>query len=119
LRDSRSVEVTTLADAADAAQEGFARLPWSLVGDEGENRLATSGVSVRCLQRPDGGLAQSAAEPDLIAYVARAYSAPRRLRSGGGERNQSPGRRYTCRLVRIRALFDRKRGQLPTLLFAA
>src|SRR5262249_43650357 len=30
LRDSRSVEVTTLADAADAAQEGFARLPWSL-----------------------------------------------------------------------------------------
>src|SRR5206468_7647986 len=73
LRDSRTVDAATLDEARDAAQEGFARVPWSIVGEEGETKLAESGVSVRCLQRADGSLAFSSAEPDLIAYVAKAY----------------------------------------------
>jgi prolyl-tRNA synthetase len=35
--------------------------------------LAGGGVTVRCLQRADGSLPQSDGEPDLVAYVARAY----------------------------------------------
>ena len=50
------VDVATVDEAVEAAQTGWARLPWGVVGEEGEDRLATSGVSVRCLQLPDGGL---------------------------------------------------------------
>src|SRR5205807_7290418 len=50
LRDSRTVDATTLSEAADAAQTGFARVPWSVVGDAGETELAAAGVTVRCLQ---------------------------------------------------------------------
>ena len=72
-RESRVAEVDTVADAAAAAAGGWARLPWSAVGEAGEDALAQSGVTVRCLQRPDGSLPDSDAEPDLVAYVARAY----------------------------------------------
>ena len=48
-------------------------VPWRAVGTEGETRLAASGVTVRCLQRPDGGLPGTDDEPDLVAVVARAY----------------------------------------------
>jgi prolyl-tRNA synthetase len=30
-------------------------------------------VTVRCLQRPDGSLPDTEDEPDLVAWVARAY----------------------------------------------
>ena len=73
LRDSRTVTVTTLDAARDAAQAGWARVPWSVVGSEGEAELAQSGVSVRCLQRADGSLPDTDDEPDLVAYVARSY----------------------------------------------
>ena len=73
LRDSRTVTVTTLDAARDAAQAGWARVPWSVVGAEGEAELAQSGVSVRCLQRADGSLPDTDDEPDLVAYVARSY----------------------------------------------
>jgi prolyl-tRNA synthetase len=73
LRDSRTVDVTTLDEAGEAAQSGFARVPWDVVGTDGEAKLAQGGVSVRCLQRSDGGLAFSSTEPDLVAYVAKAY----------------------------------------------
>jgi len=43
------------------------------VRGEGETRLASDGVSVRCLQRPDGSLPSSEDEDDLVAFVARAY----------------------------------------------
>jgi prolyl-tRNA synthetase len=72
LRDSRTVDVSSVDEAIDAAKEGWARLPWSAVGEEGEDRLAAASVSVRCLQGPDGGLPQ----PDdagTVAYVGRAY----------------------------------------------
>ncbi|MEX2100564.1 MAG: proline--tRNA ligase [Acidimicrobiia bacterium] len=73
LRESRTVTVTTLDDAREAAATGWARIPWSSVGTEGESELAQSGVTVRCLTRADGALPDSDQEPDLVAYVARAY----------------------------------------------
>jgi len=48
-------------------------VPWDVVGSDGETQLAQGGVSVRCLQQADGGLATSSTEPDLVAYVAKAY----------------------------------------------
>ena len=72
-RDSRTVTVATVEAAVEAAQSGFAVLPWSAVGPPGEDRLTAAGVSVRCLQRPDGTLAGSGNEPDLVAVCARAY----------------------------------------------
>ncbi len=47
--------------------------PGRSVGEDGETRLAASGVSVRCLQRADGGLPLSDDEPDLVAICAKAY----------------------------------------------
>ena len=44
-----------------------------MVGADGEAKLAQGGVSVRCLQQADGGLATSSTNPDLVAYVAKAY----------------------------------------------
>ena len=44
----------------------------SAVGDEGEDRLAEHGITVRCLQRPDGGVPDDLEGP-LVAVVARAY----------------------------------------------
>ncbi len=72
-RDQRTADVGTVAEAAEAAASGFARLPWAAVGTEGEATLATDGVSVRCLQRPDGSVPESDTEPDLMCLVARAY----------------------------------------------
>ena len=60
-RDRRTAEVSTVAEAKEAAQDGFARVPWRNVGAEGEAELATAGVSVRCLLDDD------------VAVVGRAY----------------------------------------------
>jgi len=70
---SRVVDVPGLNEVAEAAQESIARVAWTSVGEEGENVLAARSLSVRCLQRPDGSTPESDDEPDLIAYVARAY----------------------------------------------
>jgi prolyl-tRNA synthetase len=72
-RDTRTVDVDSLDDARAAADTGWARLPWRIVGTEGEAELATSGVTVRCLTRADGSMPSSEEEPDLVAYVARSY----------------------------------------------
>jgi prolyl-tRNA synthetase len=72
-RDARVADCATLDDAREAAQVGFARVPWSVVGVKGEAELAEAAVSVRCLQRPDGSMPADEDEPDLVAYVARAY----------------------------------------------
>ncbi len=71
-REARTQRVDTLPDAIAAAQTGFAVIPWDSVGENGEAELAAEGVSVRCLQREDGGLADDGAS-DLVAVVARAY----------------------------------------------
>jgi prolyl-tRNA synthetase len=60
-------------EAAEAARSGFAVLPWSAVGDDGEDRLAAEGITVRCLQRADGTVPDDPDEADLRAIVARAY----------------------------------------------
>jgi prolyl-tRNA synthetase len=72
-RDDRTAEVTTIEDAAEAGQVGFAKVPWDLVRGEGEDRLARDAISVRCLQTADGGLPRSEDDEDLVAYVARSY----------------------------------------------
>ena len=73
LREERTVEVASLVEAQDAAGSGFARLPWSLVGAAGEAELNAKGMTVRCLVRGDGSVPDSEDEPELVAYVARAY----------------------------------------------
>ncbi|MGD9797697.1 MAG: proline--tRNA ligase [Acidimicrobiia bacterium] len=72
-REDRTAEVATLGEAVEAAGEGFARIPWAAVGDEGEEVLARDAVTVRCLQRPDGTVPDAGDEPDLVAIVARSY----------------------------------------------
>ncbi len=72
-RDANVHDVTTLDEAAEAAQSGFARMAWSAVGVEGEVRLAERAVTVRCLQHADGTPATSDDDPDALALVARSY----------------------------------------------
>jgi prolyl-tRNA synthetase len=73
MRDSRIVDVKTIDDAAEACVTGWARLPWSELGPEGEAKLAERSVTVRCLTRADGSLPETGDEPDVLAYCARAY----------------------------------------------
>ncbi|WP_427889226.1 proline--tRNA ligase [Kribbella sp. GL6] len=70
---SRITEVATVDEAIEAAASGWARMPYDAIGEEGEDRLGESGVTVRCLQRPDGSLPVEDNEPGLTAYVARSY----------------------------------------------
>jgi len=72
-RAARTADVATLADAREAAADGWARVPWSELGTEGELELAQHGVSVRCLVRADGSVPDDDAEDGLVAVVARAY----------------------------------------------
>lgn len=72
-QDARIQDVRTVDEAIDAARAGFARLPWRLAGEEGETRLASEGLSIRCIQRPDGSLPEAADEEDLVCLVGRAY----------------------------------------------
>ena len=72
-RDSHIHDVTTVAEAREAAAEGWARLPYEAVGEDGETALAESAVTIRCLTRPDGTCPETVEEPGLIAYAARAY----------------------------------------------
>jgi prolyl-tRNA synthetase len=72
-RDERTVDVATVEEAVEAGQVGFARIPWDVIKDGGEQLLARDAITVRCLQRADGGLPESEDEPGLVAYVARSY----------------------------------------------
>ena len=71
-RDSRTTEVGSVDEAREAAQTGFARVPWDVVR-EAEEALARNALTVRCLQRADGGVPVSSDEPDLTAVIAKAY----------------------------------------------
>jgi len=71
---SRTQTVATIDEAREAAQAGFAAIGWDALGREaGETTLAESGITVRCIQRPDGKLPLSLDDDDLIAIVGRAY----------------------------------------------
>jgi prolyl-tRNA synthetase len=72
-REEHTSDVSTVDEAIEAAAAGWARLPWSAVGVEGEDQANAQGVTVRCLTRADGSVPDSEDEPDLIAYLARAY----------------------------------------------
>jgi len=73
MRLDRTVDVSTVDDAIAASANGWARVPWSAVGAEGETKANADGVTVRCLTRADGSVPDSEDEPDLVAYLARAY----------------------------------------------
>jgi prolyl-tRNA synthetase len=72
-RDALISDCTTIDQARDVAQTGVARLPWELVGTSGEQDLAASGLTVRCLQLSDGSLPETGHDAGVLAYVARAY----------------------------------------------
>jgi prolyl-tRNA synthetase len=72
-RDERVVDVTTVAEAAEAAAQGFARIPWAALQDGGLAVLGRDAVTVRCLQSADGGLPASDHEDGALALVARSY----------------------------------------------
>jgi prolyl-tRNA synthetase len=72
-RDEAIAEVETLASALDAARTGWAKVPWDVVRQADGAGPLGDGVTVRCLQRSDGSLPGSSEEPDLVAYLARAY----------------------------------------------
>ncbi|MER6998051.1 proline--tRNA ligase [Streptomyces sp. NPDC000410] len=73
-RESRTADVSTIAEAADAAVAGgWARIPWATLGTEGEALLADQAVSVRCLVAEDGSVPESDDAPGTLAIVARAY----------------------------------------------
>ncbi|MBP2475875.1 prolyl-tRNA synthetase [Crossiella equi] len=72
-RDANTHEVTTLADALEAGKTGWAKVAYEVVREaEATGRLG-EGLSIRCLQRPDGTLPESTSETDLVAYIARSY----------------------------------------------
>jgi prolyl-tRNA synthetase len=73
LQALRTVEVSSLDEAAEASSRGFALMKWDALGLEGEQRLAAGGSTVRCLRRADGSLAESDDEAGLVAVVAKAY----------------------------------------------
>jgi prolyl-tRNA synthetase len=72
-REAHSAEVSTIAEAIEAAGGGFARLPWSALNGGGEAALGEHAITVRCLQRQDGSMPLDEDEPDLVAWVARSY----------------------------------------------
>jgi prolyl-tRNA synthetase len=72
-REEHTVDVKTLGEAIEASQTGWARVPWSAVGEAGEKEANGKAVTVRCLTREDGSMPESDSEPDLIAYLGRSY----------------------------------------------
>jgi prolyl-tRNA synthetase len=72
-RSARTVDVTTVGEAREAASTGFARVPWAALADGGIEQLGKDAITVRCLQSADGGLPQSDDEPGAMALVARSY----------------------------------------------
>jgi prolyl-tRNA synthetase len=72
-RDARTTPVTSVGEAIEAAASGFARMPWRMLGEEGEAELARSAVTVRCLQLPGGEVPDDVDQPDVEALIAKAY----------------------------------------------
>jgi prolyl-tRNA synthetase len=72
-RENATVDVKTLHEAIEAAQTGWARLPWDAVGVEGEAKANESAITVRCLVRPDGSAPASQSEAGLTAILGRSY----------------------------------------------
>jgi len=71
-REAATVDAADVEETRQAAQKGFARVPWDRVRAS-EVDLAKDALTVRCLQQADGGIPGSSTDPDLIATVAKAY----------------------------------------------
>ena len=72
-RDEHTTAVSSRDEAIEAGQAGFARVPWSEIGAEGEGDLKRHTLSVRCIQRADGSIPDNDDEDDLYCIVARSY----------------------------------------------
>ncbi|CAN5682493.1 proline--tRNA ligase [soil metagenome] len=72
-RDARTVDVSSVDEAREAAMNGFARIPWAALADGGIEQLGRDAITVRCLQSADGGLPLSDDEAGATALVARSY----------------------------------------------
>jgi len=72
-REANTVGVGSLGEALEASQTGWARVPWSAVGVDGEAKANESAVTVRCLIREDGSAPGAQDEPGLTAILARSY----------------------------------------------
>jgi prolyl-tRNA synthetase len=73
-RDARLADAKSVSEAVEAAEDGWARIPWDVLREEdGEAKLREFGITVRCLLRRDGTLPDSEDGADIIAYVAKAY----------------------------------------------
>jgi prolyl-tRNA synthetase len=73
-RDARTVDAATRDEAIEAGSVGFARIRLGALGPDGEDRLAEHALTVRCLQRADGSLAEPGhPEDELLAVVGRSY----------------------------------------------
>ncbi len=71
-REASTIDAAGIDEVREAAQVGFARVPWDRIRHS-EVDLAADALTVRCLQRADGAIPGSSADPDLIATVAKAY----------------------------------------------
>jgi prolyl-tRNA synthetase len=68
-----TMDVSSIPEAIEAAETGFARLDWTAVGESGEAALKAEAVTVRCLQRRDGSMPLNDTEDDLVCIVAKSY----------------------------------------------
>jgi prolyl-tRNA synthetase len=74
MRDERTAQASSVEEVLEAAQDGFVRVPWSVVaGEQSAARLGTKAVTVRCIQRADGSVPDHEDEDDLYAICARSY----------------------------------------------
>ena len=112
-RDAATADVTSLDDAADAAQSGFARVPWALVRGEGEAHLAGQGITVRCLVTADGGLPSSEDDDDLVAVRGARLLSYRMPRSVTGPVPLYSSVRFVTDSSPFER-FERRRGPVPT-----
>jgi len=69
----RTADVASVAEAVEAARTGFARMPYDLLGEAGEDELASHALTVRCLQTAEGGVPEDADASGLVAVVGRSY----------------------------------------------
>ncbi|MGW3644843.1 proline--tRNA ligase [Streptomyces sp. NPDC000878] len=73
-RESGTSDVSTFEEAVEVATGGgWARIPWAVLGEEGEARLGEHAVTVRCLVAADGSVPDADDAPGNVAIVARAY----------------------------------------------
>jgi prolyl-tRNA synthetase len=73
LRDAQTRSADRVDEAREMANDGVARIPWRDCGPTGEDRLAQAGISVRCIQLPDGSPVDDPDADGVEAIVARAY----------------------------------------------